>query len=182
MPRLSPPDPAAYSPEQRRVAADIAAGPRGVVAGPLAVWLQRPDLADRAQALGAYCRYGSLLAKRLSELAILVTARIWSSEYEWMAHKQHALDAGLDPAAIEAIRTHAPPTLADPEEQAVYDVATVLNRTRGLDDALYARARDVLGEGRLVDLIGVLGYYTLISMTINAFGVERTDGRPPELS
>ena len=182
MARLLPPDPARMDADQRAVYDAIASGPRGGVRGPLAVWLHRPGLADRAQSLGEYCRFGSSLSKRLSELAILVTARIWGSEYEWMAHKVHALQAGLSPDAIEAIRTHAPPILADAEEQAVYDVATTLNHTKRLDEALYARATAALGEGRMVDLVGVLGYYTLISMTINAFEVPRTDGQPPELT
>lgn len=182
MARLPPLDPAALSPEQLRVHDAIAAGPRGGVPGPLAIWLRRPNLADRAQALGQYCRYDSALPKRLSELAILVTARIWSAEYEWWAHSRHAEQAGLAPEIIEAIRTDATPSFTDPAEQAVYDVATTLNRTRRLDDALYARALDELGEARLIDLIGVLGYYALISMTLNAFAVDLPDGAAPQLA
>ena len=182
MPRLPELDPAALTPEQRIVHDAIAAGPRGVVHGPLAVWLRRPELADRAQSLGAYCRYGSSLSPRLSELAILVTARVWGSEFEWWAHKAHAFAAGVAAEVIEAIRTHQVPVLTDAEDRAVYDVATTLNRDRRLDDALYHRAVTTLGEGRLVDLIGVLGYYTLISMTINTFEVARPDGSLPELS
>ena len=178
MPRI--PDPTTLTPEQQIVHDRIAAGPRGTVRGPLAVWLHRPDLADRAQALGEYCRYGSSLSPRLSELAILVTARIWAAEYEWFAHKQHALTAGLDPAIIEAIRTNQPPTLPTPEDQAVYDVATILNTTRRLTDPQFATALETLGRDRLVDLIGVLGYYALISMTINAFAVDYPG--PPQLS
>lgn len=181
MQRLGAVDPATYPPEQRAVADAIAAGPRGVVQGPLAVWLHRPGLADRAQALGQYCRYDSSLSPRLSELAILVTARVWGSEFEWHAHKAHALRAGLPAAAVEAIRTHATPALDGAAEQAVYDVATTLNRTRRLDDALYARAEAALGRDGLVDLVGVLGYYTLISMTINAFEVPRPAGTEAEL-
>ena len=181
MARLPPLDPATLDAEQQAVHDVIAAGPRGSLRGPLAVWLRRPKLASQAQALGQYCRFDSSLDKRLSELAILVTARVWGSEFEWWAHKAHALDAGLAPGAIEAIRTHQAPRLTDPEEQAVYDVAMTLNRVRKLDDALYARALAVLGEGRLIDLVGVLGYYTLISMTINVFEVDRPDGSPAEL-
>jgi 4-carboxymuconolactone decarboxylase len=151
------------------------------VQGPLAVWLHRPQLADRAQSLGAYCRYGSSLSPRLSELAILVTARVWGSEYEWWAHKKHGLKAGLAPEIIESIRTRAIPALTDPEDQAVYDVATTLNRDRKLDAGLYQRAVGILGEGRMIDLVGVLGYYTLISMTINTFEVPIPDGATPEL-
>ncbi len=181
MPRLPDLDPAALTAEQRPVYDAIASGPRGVVHGPLAVWLRRPQLADRAQSLGAYCRFGSSLSPRLSELAILVTARVWGSEFEWWAHKAHALKAGLPADVIEAIRTNGAPALTEPEDEAVYAVATTLNRDRRLDDALYARAIAVLGEGRLIDLVGVLGYYTLISMTINTFEVARPDGAPPEL-
>ena len=180
-PRLGPPDPASYSPEQAAVARAIASGPRGGVRGPLAVWLHRPELAGRAQALGEYCRYGSALDPRLSELAILVTAREWGSEYEWHAHKAHGLKAGLDPAVIEAIRVRAPPPAMDDEARAVFDVSTALYRDRRLNDALYGRAAAVLGEARLVDLVGVLGYYALISMTINVFEVGLPDGVGAEL-
>ena len=182
MARLTPPDPARLSADQKRVHDAILAGPRGVVQGPLAVWLHRPGLADRAQALGQYCRYDSSLEKRLSELAILTTARIWGAEFEWWAHETPALEAGLAAATIEAIRTNGHVALDDPEEQVVHDVAITLNRTRRLDDALYARAIDVLGEGRLIDLIGVLGYYSFISMTINAFEVGLPPGSVPQLA
>src|SRR5690348_8018369 len=90
--------------EQKRVHAIIASGPRGGVRGPLAVWLNRPKLAETAQALGAYCRYGSSLEPRLSELAILTMARLWSSEFEWWAHKPVALKAGLAPDIVDALR------------------------------------------------------------------------------
>lgn len=182
MARLPALDPARLTAEQQAVHDRIAAGPRGEVRGPLAVWLRRPELANRAQALGEYCRYNTSLGNRLSELAILVTARLWGAEFEWFAHKRHALDAGLPAAIIEAIRTHQPPPFETPEDQAVHDVATTLNTTRRLDDALYARALATLGEDRLIDLIGVLGYYSLISMTINAFEIDRPDGSPPELA
>lgn len=170
------------TPEQREVAGRIAAGPRGAVRGPLAVWLRRPVLADRAQALGEYCRYGSSLPAALSELAILVTARAWGSEYEWFAHKGHALAAGVASEVVEAIRTGAAVVVGDPAGQAVVDVAQAVNRDRRVDEALYARAVRVLGEGGMVDLVGVLGYYALISMTINVFEIERTGGGPAELT
>lgn len=181
MARLPPLDPQSLSPEQRVVYDTIAAGPRGQVRGPLAVWLRRPALADKAQALGEYCRFGSSLGPLLSELAILVTARVWGSEFEWFAHKVHAAKAGLAEAAIEAIRTHNKPALATAEEQAVYEVATTLNTSRRLPDSLYASALATLGEGRLIDLVGVLGYYSLVSMTINVFEIDRPDGSAPEL-
>jgi 4-carboxymuconolactone decarboxylase len=178
MQRLPELAPEQMTAEQRRVYDMIVAGPRGRVQGPLAVWLRRPELAARAQALGEYCRYGSSLPKRLSELAIMVTARHWEAEFEWYAHRQHALDAGLPEHVLEAIRTGQVPGFADAEEQAVYDIATAICRNRTLGDELYARGLEVLGEGRLIDLIGVLGYYALISMTIKAFEVMPPAGTP----
>ena len=175
LPELKPDE---LTPEQKRVHDIIAAGPRGQVRGPLAVWLRRPELAARAQALGEYCRFGSSLSKRLSELAILVTARHWAAEFEWYAHRKHALDTGLTEPVIEAIREGRAPDFADAEEQTVYDIAVGMYRDRRLGDEIYARGLAVLGEGRLIDLIGVLGYYALISMTINAFGVMPPEGAP----
>lgn len=169
--RLNAPDPATYDARQQEIHDAIAAGPRGSVRGPLAVWLHRPELAAKAQELGAYCRYGSSLEPRLSELAILTMARHWDAEYEWYAHKPPALKAGLSPALIEALRTGADLPYADDEERVVHQVAVSVLTTRNVSDALYDRAIAVLGQGRLVDLVGVIGYYTLISATLNVFRI-----------
>jgi 4-carboxymuconolactone decarboxylase len=181
--RLSAPDPAGYSPRQQEIHDAIASGPRGGVRGPLAVWLHRPDLAARAQDLGRYCRYDTVLGERLSELAILVTGRVFGSEYEWQIHKGFALKAGLSPKVIEAIRVNLPPVFSDSAEAVVHDVARAVHETRSVDDALYARAIEVLGEEAMVDLIGLLGYYTLISLTINVFQIPPMGDDPqPELA
>jgi 4-carboxymuconolactone decarboxylase len=176
MSRLPELAPAQLTPAQKRVHDMIVAGPRGNVPGPLAVWLHRPDLAERAQALGQYCRFDSSLPPRLSELAILATARHWAADYEWWAHEKHARAAGLAEAVIEALRAGRAPAFERADEAAVYEVATTLYRERRLPDAVYRRALDVLGEGGLVDLIGIMGYYALIAMTINAFDVRPPDG------
>ncbi|WP_158970384.1 carboxymuconolactone decarboxylase family protein [Chachezhania sediminis] len=179
-PRLDAPDPATFSPRQREVHDAITAGPRGSVPGPLAIWLHRPELAARAQALGQYCRYDSALEPRLSELAILVMARTYGAEYEWFAHKKEALKAGLSPDLVEAIRTGTSPGFADVEEEVVHAVATSALETRQVPDDLYARAAEVLGTDRLVDLVGVLGYYSLISLTLNIFRVSPPEAEPKE--
>lgn len=179
--RLPAPDPAGYSPRQQDIHDQIAFGPRGGVRGPLAVWLHRPELAARAQDLGRYCRYDTTLDPRLSELAILVTGRVFGSEYEWQVHKDHALKAGLAPDLIEAIRMNRRPEFSDPEEEITHDVARAALETRDVDDALYARAADILGEERLVDLVGLLGYYTLISLTINVFRIPPMGDAEPDL-
>lgn len=158
--------------EQLAVYNDIVSGPRGVVRGPLAIWLNRPGLADKAQALGQYCRYDSSLPPILSELAILVTARIWDAEFEWQAHVKHAQKAGLAQDIIDALRQDKEPEFQSEEESVVYNVARDLNLNRKISDELFAQAESVLGRERLIDLIGVLGYYSLISMTINAFEVD----------
>ena len=168
--------------DQRQVHDTIVSGPRGAVRGPLAVWLNRPELASAAQALGRYCRFDTSLEPRLSELAILTTARVWSSEFEWSAHKPIALEAGLSPDVIEAIRTHQNPIFEHEDEAAVHAFSKTLHTDRYINDELYARAVDALGEAGVVDLTGILGYYTLISMTINVFEVPESNGASAELS
>lgn len=181
MSRIPPLDPAAMTDAQRQAHDAIAAGKRGGVYGPLAVWVHQPGLAQPAQALGQYCRYDSALAPRLSELAILLTARHWGAEFEWYAHVGPARAAGIAESLIEAIRTGAIPVADDPEQQAVIDVTTTLYRQRRLPPDLYARAERALGRARLIDLVGILGYYALISMTINAFEVGLPPGAEPSL-
>lgn len=169
--RLPAPDPATYNQRQKEIHDDISSGPRGGVRGPLAVWLHRPQLAACSQELGRYCRYDTELDPKLSELAILVTARVFRSEYEWQVHKEFALKAGLSADVIEAIRTNQSPEFDDPAQEVVHDVARAAHEQREVDDALYARSVAVIGEAALVDLVGLLGYYTLISLTINVFRV-----------
>lgn len=166
------------TPEQRAVHDRIEAGPRGVVAGPLRVWLRSPELAERAQELGAFCRYRSSLPPRLSELAILVTGAHWRSGFEFATHAPLGIAAGLSPALVEAVRKGERPEGMTDEERAVHDLALELNRERFVSAATYARAEALLGQVALVDLVGILGYYTLICMTINAFEVPVPAGAP----
>lgn len=180
--RLAPPDFAGLTPEQKRVHDMIASGPRGRVRGPLALWLHRPELAEAAQALGAYCRYGSSLVPRLSELAILTMAVAWKAEFEWFAHAPIARSAGLSSELIEALRTGHTLAFADEAEEVVHNVTRSLACDRTLPDDLYGRALSVLGQERLVDLIGICGYYSLISMTLVAFDVPLPDGEKQALT
>jgi 4-carboxymuconolactone decarboxylase len=165
--------------EQRRIPDEIAAGPRGTVEGPLKVWLRSPGLADPAQKLGAFARFRSSLPPALSELAILVTAQAWQADFEWYAHARLARAAGIPDPVIEAIRAGAEPELPDPKARAVYAVARELQTTRALSGATYAMAEAALGATGMVDLVGILGYYTLVSMTLNAFEVRTPDGSRP---
>jgi 4-carboxymuconolactone decarboxylase len=166
---------------QRAVAAEAMAGKRGRMPAPLRAWLHSPEFGRRAQRLGEFVRYETTLGPRLSELAVLVTARFWTSHYEWFVHKQAALEAGLDPALIDAIADRRPPRFEDPEAQAVYDYAVALHHGHEVPGPVHAAARAALGEQGLVELVGVLGYYTLVAMTLNAFEIGPPDGEPLEL-
>jgi 4-carboxymuconolactone decarboxylase len=168
-------EPDKLNPRQRAVHDEILAGPRGVVQGPLMVWLHSPDLAHHAQELGAFCRYGTTLPPHLSELAIVVMGSFWKAGYEWFIHAPIAEKAGVDPKAIEAIRTGETPDL-EGAQKAVYDFAMALLTHHEVDDATYAAAYAELGQQGVVDLVGILGYYGLISMTIKAFRVPVPKG------
>jgi 4-carboxymuconolactone decarboxylase len=176
MSRLPNIDPATFTPEQKKVHDAVVSGPRGRVVGPIKVWLKNPGLAEHAQALGAYCRFGSSLPPRLSELAICCTGAFWKANYEWFAHAPLAIKAGIDRAAIEAIRTGATPTFEKVDEQAIYDFVTELVRTKRVSAGVFERAKAALGETGVIDLVGIIGYYSLVSVTLNAFEMPLPDG------
>ena len=176
MPRIADIHPDTLAPEQRAVYDAMVAGPRGRVQGPLRVWLTSPVLADKTQALGAFCRFGTSLPPRLSELAILVTAAHWTSGFEWYVHAPIGIEAGLDAAAVEAIRSGATPTFARDDEAAVYAFATEIWTTKRVSAATYARAVALFGEKTVVELTSLLGYYAIVSMTINVFELGLPDG------
>jgi 4-carboxymuconolactone decarboxylase len=169
MTRLKPLDTGLMTDRQKQVYDAIVSGPRGQVRGPLAVWLYRPELASKAQKLGQYCRYDSALPPRLSELAILTTARIWDAAFEWQAHVPHALAGGIMPAVIASLESDETPQFDKTDEAVVYAFARELNMTRAVTDETFDRTIACLGADATVDLVGVLGYYALISMTIKAF-------------
>jgi len=162
--------------EQRRVHDQIAAGPRGYVAGPFAVLLRSPEGADRVQNLGEFLRFHISIAPHLKELAILMVARLWSCQYEWYAHEPFARKSNLDPALIEAIRLGQPPIFNDGEEEAVHNLAQALVRDHVVGDAVYGRCVEYFGEATVVELVTLIGYYALIAQTINAFEIALPDG------
>jgi 4-carboxymuconolactone decarboxylase len=169
-------DESALSQDQMVIHDAITNGPRGVVAGPLRVWLQSPGLATQAQALGQYARYDSVLPPVLSELAILVTARYWSSGFEWSHHAPNAQEVGVPAKAIEAISQAKRFEFSDANMQAVFDFALELHLLKNVREATYDTALKALGLQACVDLVGICGYYTMISMTINVFDVPDGDG------
>jgi len=159
------------SPAQRTIADAIMSGPRRM-SGPFNAWLRSPELADRLQNVGEYVRFNSSLDKRVNEMAILMTAQAWGSTYEWYAHAPLALKAGLDPAIITAIGTGRKPDNMKDDEAIVWEFTTQLRRDHGVDDAIYARALEKFGERGIIDLIGVNGYYDVVSMTLNVAHVK----------
>jgi len=167
---------------QRRVADAAASGKRGRMPAPLRAWIHSPEFGDRAQRLGEFLRYDTSLGPALSELAILVTARFWTSQYEWYAHKREALKAGIAPAIVDAIARRQVPDLPDARAQAVYDYAVALHTRHHVPDKEHQAALAALGETGLVELVGVLGYYTLVAMTLNAFEIGVPEGEIPQLS
>jgi 4-carboxymuconolactone decarboxylase len=164
--------------EQQVVFDDIRSGPRGLVEGPLRVWLQSPVLAERAQKLGAFCRYQTRLPARLSELAIVIVGAHWRSGFEWSVHAPIAAKAGIDYSVLEAIRTGARPSMTRSDEQAVYRFSHELLETKRVSEEAYENVVKLVGTEAAVELVGILGYYTLICMTINAFEVPIANGAP----
>lgn len=177
MQRFVPPEPAALSERQRRVMDEVLAGRRGTVPANVLAWLPSPELAQRAAALGAFIRYETSLGARRSELAILVVARHWSCAYEWAVHAAEAAAAGVEAEAIAALARGETPELAD-ADAAVYAFAAELVATGRVGDTNYTRVLDALGEAGVVDLIGVVGYYTLVAFTLNAREVPAPEGCP----
>lgn len=167
---------------QRRVAEAAASGKRGRMPAPLRAWIHSPDMGNRAQSLGEFLRYDTTLGPYLSELAILVTARVWTSHYEWFAHKREGLKAGIEPEVITAIAARQTPNLADPKSRLVYDYATTLHRDHGVPAEMHEAAQAALGEQGVVELVGLLGYYTLVAMTLNAFDIGLPDGETTSLA
>ena len=183
MARLPALEPETMTPEQKDIYNDIINGPRKSVPAPLTVWLRRPELARHAQALGSYARYGTCLSPRLSELAIMLMGRYWNAEYEWQSHKPLALAAGLPENALNSIRDGNTPEFTEKDEDLVYRFVRQLHADRCVDNDLYAEAVSLLGEDGVVDLVGIFGYYSLISATIQVFELSKTycTGKP-ELS
>jgi 4-carboxymuconolactone decarboxylase len=152
---------------QKRVYDAIAGGPRGGVRGPFGVLLRSPDLADRVQKVGEHLRFNSSLPPRLNEFAILINARFWGSKYEWYAHRPLALKGGLAESIADEVARGTRPAGMKDDEEVVFDFCSILHRQHVVDDVLFKRAVSALGEQGVVDLIGVSGYYTLVSMILN---------------
>jgi 4-carboxymuconolactone decarboxylase len=166
------------TPEQRTVADAIMSGPRKGMNGPFNAWLRSPILANSLQKVGEYIRFNTSLDKRLNEMAIIMTAQHWGSQYEWYAHAPLAIKAGLDPAIVSALGAGRKPDAMKDDEAVVWEFTTQLRRDHNVDDATYAKALEKFGEQGIMDLIAVNGYYDVVSMTLNVARVAPPDGEP----
>jgi len=177
--RLSTVEPDSMSPAQRAAINDVVAGKRGRIPGPMRAWIHSPEMGGRAQKLGEFLRYDTVLGPVLSELAVLITARFWSAAYVFNSHARSGREAGLAQDIIDAIAAGREPRFDDPKAKAIHDYAWVLHRTHFVPEDIHRAAVAALGEQGVVELIGLLGYYTLTAMTINAFAFPLPEGAPP---
>jgi 4-carboxymuconolactone decarboxylase len=179
--RLKLLSPDEMSADQRQTYDESIAGKRGAPPPPMMAWLNSPEMARHATRLGEIMRFDTVFPARISEIAILVTARHWTAHYEWFAHKRLALKGGLDPKIIDDIRDRRTPQFDDPKAKLVYDVARSLHEGHGIAKGLYDEAVKMVGERGIVEIIGLCGYYTMVSMTLNSFEFGLPDGEVSEL-
>jgi 4-carboxymuconolactone decarboxylase len=166
--RLGPIPFSQLTPQQQAAAQAIIDGPRGALYGPFVPLIRSPELMECAQRMGEYLRYRSAIGTRLSELAILVTARQWDQQVEWAIHAPIALQEGLSPAMVEAIAARRRPEAMMDDEALVHDFCIELHRDKRVCDATYNAALARFGEHGVVDLMGLNGYYTFLAMVMNA--------------
>lgn len=178
LPTLSPEE---LDEDQRRVVEKITSGPRKGVHGPFLPLLHSPLLLDKVQELGMLCRFESSFPPKISELVILISARFWTAQFEFSSHVESAKAAGVPADAIEAIRTRREPHFDDLDQALVYAFANEFYTTNKVSDGTYEAAVERFGRRSVVDLVGIMGYYALIAMTLNIFEPALPDGTEPPL-
>jgi 4-carboxymuconolactone decarboxylase len=180
-PRLPKLNPDSFTPAQKALADSIKSGPRGVfkMSGPFAIYLHSPAFGELAQTLGGHVRYKTSVPPRLSEFAILCTAHFWKAQYEWAAHAVIAEKQGVKPETIKAIQAGRPPKSAPKDEMAIYAFVKELYAKRRVSTPTFNRVKKLLGDAGTVELVGILGYYAMVSMTLNTFKAPLPDGVKP---
>jgi len=169
------------TPGQKTMIDHLLSGPRGGAEGPFNALLRSPEMGDLAQQFGAATRFNTSLPRKLNELAIIITARHWTSQFEWVAHHRAALQAGLSPAIADAIAEGRRPVGMQKDEEVVYNFCTELLNTKQVSDATFNAAKGAVGERGVVDLIGVMGWYNMVSMLLNVDRYPLPEGSQPEL-
>jgi 4-carboxymuconolactone decarboxylase len=183
MPRFPPLKAEELTPAQKAWADLIAVPPRNAkfTAPPYRAYIRDPDLAPKLSSLSDYLRWNTSLPPRLSEMAILITARHWTAQYEWTAHYPLAMKAGLDPKILDAIAKGTRPDGMKDDEAALYDLGTALYRDKKVDDAVYKAALEKFGERGILDIVGIMGYYDLVSMTLITMQASAANNGVPPL-
>jgi 4-carboxymuconolactone decarboxylase len=169
------------TPEQKTMTTNVLNGPRKNLGGPFNVLLRSPEMGDLTQKLGEYARFRPSVPAKIRELAIIVAARHWTAQFEWNAHRNAAAQAGLSEPVIKAIANRQRPTGMQPDEEAAYNFANELMETHQVSDATFKAAVDKFGEKGVVDIIGVMGYYQMVSMLLNVDRYPLPAGVAPEL-
>jgi 4-carboxymuconolactone decarboxylase len=166
------------TPEQKTMVNDLLSGTRTSLNGPFNALLRSPEMGNLSQKLGEYVRFRSSVPRRLNEMAILMTAKWWSSHYEWHAHKPLAVEAGLSSAVVDAIHAGRRPAAMQADEAVVYDFCTELRERRRVSDTTFKAATSLLGERGVMDLVATMGYYDLVSMVLNVDRYPLPGGAP----
>jgi 4-carboxymuconolactone decarboxylase len=179
-PRFPQPTMEQLNPEQQAVAAEVMKQSSAGLGGPYGMLIKSPELLKRYLAMTDYLRQKTSLPHRLNEMAILLEARLWDAQYEWWAHEPLARKAGLAEAIIEDLRAGKRPDKMQPDEAIVYDVVTELLNKRQLSDDTFGKAKQILGEQQVVDLVAVSGFYVMVSAVVIAGRIAiPNNGTPP---
>lgn len=180
-PRLPELSEETFTPEQRALAESIKSGPRGQfkLSGPFAIYLHSPSYGELAQKLGGHLRFKTSIPPRLSEFAILCTGAIWKAQYEWAAHAVLGEKAGVKPETIRALQAGRPPKSAPKDEMAIYAFVRELYTKKRVSAPTFNRVKKILGDAGIVELVGTLGYYAMVSMLLNTFKAPLPEGVKP---
>ena len=180
-PRLPELSEATFTAEQRGLADSIKSGPRGQfkLSGPFAIYLHSPSYGELAQKLGGHLRFKTSIPPRLSEFAILCTGAIWKAQYEWAAHAVLGEKAGIKPETIRALQAGRPPKSAPKDEMAIYAFVKELYAKKRVSTPTFNRVKKILGDAGIVELVGTLGYYAMVSMLLNTFKAPLPEGVKP---
>lgn len=174
--RIDLPSAETMSPPQRAIHDAVVSGPRGRMVGPLRAVIHSPDLADRWQKLGEYLRYNTVLPEALKELAIVVCGRRWNSDVEWAIHSRIASKAGIADSVIAAIEAAEVVSFSDVAQQEIYDFTRLLLQHGQVSDPVYVAIRERWGDRGVVELTGLVGYYSMVAMMVNAHLIPVPEG------
>jgi 4-carboxymuconolactone decarboxylase len=177
--RIPPVERDTLSPEQQEIYDRIASGPRGQVRGPYHAYLLHAGVCEGIERMGHYLRFAARLPGNIRELAIITVGRHWRAEFEWFAHAPIAIREGVSEDVVQAIHDGTPPDFADADEAAVHAFVLALLKDGRVSDAAYADMVGRLGEDGIVELMGIVGHYTGVAMTLNTFEILPPDGERP---